>query len=202
MQMENTRRSNRERTETTRADLLAAARRLFTEKSYAETGTPEIVAAAGVTRGALYHHFPDKQALFKTVVEQEAKAVAEEIEQSSPETLSAREALLQGSEAFLKAMRQPGRIRLLLLDGPAVLGRAAMDEIDARHGARTLRAGLAIAMREGAMKKLPLDALTALLSSAFDRAALAIDAGASTNEHMEVLTGIIDGLMTNQPAAS
>jgi AcrR family transcriptional regulator len=196
MQQEIGRRSNRERTEATRADLIAAARRLFTEKSYAETGTPEIVAAAGVTRGALYHHFSDKQALFRAVVEHEAQAVAEEIERASPETLSAREALLEGGEAFIAAMRAPGRTRLLLLDGPAVLGRAVMDEIDGRNGARTLRAGLAIAMREGTMKKLPLDAVTGLLSAAFDRAALAIEAGGSPRDQATALAAIIDGLMS------
>jgi len=196
MQQESSRRSNRERTEATRADLIAAARKLFTEKSYAETGTPEIVAAAGVTRGALYHHFSDKQALFRAVVEHEAQAVAEEIERASPETLSAREALLEGGEAFIAAMRAPGRTRLLLLDGPAVLGRTVMDEIDGRNGTRTLRAGLAIAMREGAMKKLPLDAVTGLLSAAFDRAALAIEAGGSPRDQATALAAIIDGLMS------
>ncbi|MGN6537039.1 MAG: helix-turn-helix domain-containing protein, partial [Mesorhizobium sp.] len=104
MQDKKPRRSNRERTDATRADLIAAARTLFIEKSYAETGTPEIVAAAGVTRGALYHHFPDKQALFRAVVEKEAEAVAAEIEAAAPETLAPRDALMAGSDAYLAAM--------------------------------------------------------------------------------------------------
>jgi AcrR family transcriptional regulator len=194
MQQEIVRRSNRDRTEATRADLIGAARQLFIEKSYAETGTPEIVAAAGVTRGALYHHFADKQALFAAVVEQEAAAVAEEIERASPPSLFARDALIAGSEAYLAAMRAPGRTRLLLLDGPAVLGRAAMDAIDNRHGNRSLREGLVAAMREQSMMRLPLDALTALLASAFDRAALAVEAGAPAEDYRVVLMALIDGL--------
>ena len=194
MQQESARRSNRDRTEATRADLIAAARKLFTEKSYAETGTPEIVTAAGVTRGALYHHFADKQALFAAVVEQEAQAVAQEIDRASPPSLEARDALIAGSEAYLAAMRAPGRTRLLLLDGPAVLGRAAMDAIDNRHGNRSLREGLVAAMRADTMTRLPVEALTALLASAFDRAALAIEAGASAEDYRAVLMALIDGL--------
>jgi AcrR family transcriptional regulator len=194
MQQEAARRSNRDRTKATRADLIAAARKLFTEKSYAETGTPEIVAAAGVTRGALYHHFADKQALFAAVVEQEAAAVAEEIEHASPPSLNARDGLIAGSDAYLAAMRAPGRTRLLLLDGPSVLGRAAMDAIDARHGNRSLREGLVAAMRAQTMARLPVEALTALLASAFDRAALAIEAGASAEDYRAVLMALIDGL--------
>ena len=196
MQQKIARRSNRDRTEATRGDLIAAARKLFTEKSYAETGTPEIVAAAGVTRGALYHHFADKQALFRAVVEQEAEAVAAEIERAAPPSLSAaRCADRRLATPISTAMREPGRTRLLLLDGPAVLGRAGMDEIDNRHGNRTLREGLVAAMRAGAMQKLPLDALTALLAAAFDRAALAIDAGAPVEEYRKTLIALIDGLM-------
>jgi len=195
MQQSSERRSNRERTEATRGELIAAARKLFTEKSYAETSTPEIVAAAGVTRGALYHHFEDKQALFRAVVEQEAALIAAEIERAAPEGLPAREALVKGGEAFIEAMALPGRTRLLLLDGPAVLGRTEMDAIDTRHGARTLRAGIAFAMREGVMPRLPLDAVTALVSSAFDRAALAIDTGAPAKDYRAALAALIDGLM-------
>lgn len=194
MQDEKPRRSNRERTDATRADLIAAARTLFIEKSYAETGTPEIVAAAGVTRGALYHHFPDKQALFRAVVEKEAEAVAAEIEAAAPETLAPRDALMAGSDAYLAAMRAPGRTRLLLLDGPAVLGCAEMDEIDARHGNRTLREGLVAAMRSGAVRKLPVDALTLLLAALFDRAALAADAGAPADDNRQVIAALIEGL--------
>ncbi len=196
MQEAKERRTNRDRTEATRRDLIAAARKLFTEKSYAETSTPEIVAAAGVTRGALYHHFADKQALFQAVVEQEAAEVAAEIESASPASLPPREALLAGSEAYLQAMRTPGRTRLLLLDGPAVLGRAGMDEIDARRGNRTLREGLVATMDSGAMKALPADALTGLLAAMFDRAALAIDAGAPAGDYRQTLIALIDGLMT------
>lgn len=192
--MQEERRTNRDRTEATRRELIAAARRLFTEKSYAETSTPEIVAAAGVTRGALYHHFADKQALFQAVVEREAEEVAAEIERAAPPSLAEREALVAGSDAYLAAMRAPGRTRLLLLDGPAVLGRATMDAIDARHGNRTLREGLVAAMRSGGMKTLPADALTSVLGAAFDRAALAMEAGGNPNDYRAVLEALLDGL--------
>jgi AcrR family transcriptional regulator len=189
------RRSNRERTETTRTALMEAARRLFVERGYAETATPDIVAAAGVTRGALYHHFADKQALFRAVVEQEAAAVAAEIERGAPATLLAAKALLAGGDVYLEAMREPGRTRLLLLDGPAVLGREAMDAIDNRHGNRTLREGLVAAMRSGEIPKIPVDALTALVAAAFDRAALAIESGGDPEAFRRAMHALINGLL-------
>lgn len=195
MQQENSRRSNRDRTDATRAALIGAARALFVEKSYAETGTPEIVAAAGVTRGALYHHFADKQALFLAVVEAEAEAVAREIDAvPADEKEDAVEALIKGGFAFITAMATAGRTRLLLLDGPAVLGARAMQEVDARHGARTLKLGLREAMASGQIAKLPIEALTSQLSAAFDRAALAVEAGGDADDHRAVLAALIRGL--------
>lgn len=203
MQEGRERRTNRDRTEATRGQLIAAARKLFTEKSYAETSTPEIVASAGVTRGALYHHFADKQALFRAVVEHEAGEVAQEIERAfGPDPMSARSALLAGSDAYFEAMRTPGRTRLLLLDGPAVLGRVVLDEIDSRHGNRTLRDALSAMMDAGEMQKLPLDELTELLGAAFDRAALAIETGAPAGPYKESLSMLIDGLATASPSRS
>ncbi len=194
MQEPRERRSNLDRTQTTRAALVAAARSLFVEKSYADTGTPEIVSAAGVTRGALYHHFADKQDLFRAVVEAEAAAVAAEIETSTPPGTDAVPALLAGGRAFMRAMQQPGRTRLLLLDGPAVLGRAEMDAIDARHGGRTLREGLDAAMRSGAIRTLPLDALAALLGAMFDRAALLVTEGEDETRCTKAIEGLLEGL--------
>jgi AcrR family transcriptional regulator len=194
MQARSGRRSNQERTDATRAALIAAARRLFVAKSFAETGTTEIVAAAEVTRGALYHHFEDKRALFLAVVEQEAAAVAAEIDAAAPDGNSYREALVKGGEAFLRAMAREGRTRLLLIDGPAVLGRAAIDEIDSRNGARTLRDCLAAAIDKGEIAPLPLDALTALLSAAFDRAALAVEENGNAVDYRAVLAALIHGL--------
>ncbi len=194
MQERKVRRSNRDRSEATQAALTAAARRLFLDKPYAAVSTPEVVEAAGVTRGALYHHFADKEALFRAVIEAESAAVAAEIERAAPSQRSPLRALVKGGEAYLAAMRESGRVRLLLLDGPAVLGRAAMDEIDMRHGGRTLREGLAEAIEAGALRKLPVDAAAALLSAAYDRAALAIDAGAEPHDYRRALALLIEGL--------
>ncbi len=198
MQKNSARRTNRERSETTRAALISAARRLFVTKGYSETGTPEIVSAAGVTRGALYHHFADKPALFRAVVEQEAAAVAVEIEQATPESLTPQEALLRGGQAFMKAMAVRGRTRLLLLDGPAILGRGEMDAIDREHGARTLREGLSAAMAAGAIPALPLDATTTLLAACFDRAALAVEAGGRPEDYRRAMEALIDGLLSHR----
>jgi AcrR family transcriptional regulator len=188
------RRTNEERAETTRAALIAAARGLFVEKGYADTATPEIVAATGLTRGALYHHFADKQALFRAVVEAEAQAVAIEIDEGSADETNSIEALLAGARAFISAMQVSGRTRLLLLDGPAVLGRAAMDEIDGRHGARTLKEGLQAATEHSAIRALPLEPLVMLLSAMFDRAALVIAESGNEADCMETIEAVLEGL--------
>ncbi len=186
--------SNRLRRETTRAALIEAARQLFAQKGYADTGTPEIVARAGVTRGALYHHFEDKLELFRAVVEGEAQAVAEWIASESHAPTSALDAMLSGADAYFEAMSQPGRTRLLMLEGPAVLGVAAMDEIDRRTGQDELRQGLELALRNESDLALPVDALANVLSAAFDKAALAVSMGGSLVDYKAALRILAEGI--------
>ncbi|MBX4957700.1 TetR family transcriptional regulator [Rhizobium lentis] len=184
-------RSNRQRTEQTRQALMDAGRRLFVEKGYAETATPEIAAAAGMTRGALYHHFEDKKALFRAVVEREARAVAETIEARSTPDCPPRAALLAGASAYFDAMMTEGRTQLLLVEAPAVLGLAAVQAIDAENAEAALRTGLtAMFPAAGAA----LEPLTLLLSAGFDRAAIAIDAGAERQSYEQAIAVLLDGL--------
>ena len=197
MQSKPERRSNEDRTRATRAALIAAARRLFVEKGYAETSTPEIVKSANVTRGALYHHFADKADLFRTVIRQEYTAVAAEIDAAAKQSLSTIDALTSGGEGFMRAMQEPGRVRLMLLDGPAVLGRLELDAIDRETSADSLRLGLKAAMEAREIHSLPLDALAAQLSAMFDRAALGVSQGDAPKEHLQVLNTVLKGLATN-----
>jgi AcrR family transcriptional regulator len=182
------RRSQKERSETMRTALLRAARDLFVRDGFAATTTPDIVARAGVTRGALYHHFRDKEDLFAAVIRAEAEAVADEIEGVDYAGLAPDAALLRGGEAFLAAMAAEGRTRLLLVEAPAVLSSAQLAEIDAATGGRTLEAGLRAAGIDLA------GPLSALLSAAFDRAALAISRGEPQEIWATALQLLVRGL--------
>lgn len=183
------RRTQKDRSESMRAALVRTGRSLFVERGFAGTGTPDIVALAGVTRGALYHHFADKQALFAAVILAEAQAIAAEIEASETASLTPLEALVQGGRAFLAAMRTPGRVRLMLVEAPAVLDPPTLAGIDAATGGLTLRDGLEAA---GVARA---EELSALLSAAYDRAALAIDGGADPGPWLLALERLMQGVV-------
>ncbi len=177
----------------TRAALTSAARTLFVEKGYAETSTPEIVRGAEVTRGALYHHFQDKADLFRAVAEAEAMAVADEIAANTSTEMAPLDAMIEGAAAYFRAMEAPGRARLLLVDGPAVLGLTELREIDRRTGGEELRQGIAFLAREHGLD-LPDRELAELLSAAFDRASLAIAHGEDAEPYKQALTHLVKGL--------
>ncbi len=186
---------NAVRAEKTRSLLIDTACARFAADGYAATSTPAIVEEAGVSRGSLYHHYRDKAALFQAVVEREYAQVAEAIEAAAgarmAETSDSVAILAAGGDAFLDAMRDPGRRRILLIDGPAVLGPETMREINARHTGRTLRAGIAAAVACGDFTDLPVDALADLLDAAYDRIALV---EGDDQPHRRMLRTLMDGL--------
>jgi AcrR family transcriptional regulator len=189
MQVKRERRSNADRTQAMRDGLIAAARELFIEKGYAETSTPEIVARANVTRGALYHHFEDKASLFRAVVIAESERVADAINLATQNCTDAAEALNAGTDAYLDAMTAPGRTRLLLLDGPAALGRELMDAIDRETSGGTMVVGLKAALGRPADARI--EAHASLLAAAFDRAALEINAGGDASLYRVILKRMV-----------
>src|SRR6266545_4208268 len=123
------------RSEATRERLVRAARGLFAERGYAAVGTEEIVQAAGVTRGALYHQFRDKAELFAAVAETVEAEVSERIATGSLAAASDPVgALRAGAQMFLEVCAEPEVERILLLDAPAVLGWAAWRDLTGRYG--------------------------------------------------------------------
>lgn len=193
-----TRRSNEERTRQTRAALIDAARSLFIRDGYADTGTPEIVKEAQVTRGALYHHFADKADLLKAVVTEEATAVARFISANTAEPASPLDGLLDGANAYFMAMSEPGRARILLMEGPTVLGLETMAQIDAETGGSTLLEGLTLALGPTHSNSIALPQLADVLSAAFDRAALAIARGAPAKPYQDLFSVMLTRLLVTQ----
>lgn len=135
----------------TRARLIAAARALFSTDGYGATGTEAILAAAGVTRGALYHHFADKQALFAAVCEDLHGEMSGAIEADADAAPSAYDGLIAGCLAFLDVLARPDVRRVLILDAPSVLGWEAWNEMDRRHGFGLLVQGVREAVAEGSL---------------------------------------------------
>ena len=125
------------------------ATELFAERGYGAVGTEEIVARAGVTRGALYHHFRDKRDLFRAVFERLEEGLVASIASQMAGVEDPWEVLVTGMRAALDAATEPAVIRISLLDAPAVLGWREWRDIEARHGLGLVAAGLRNAMDQG-----------------------------------------------------
>src|SRR5690242_17269691 len=170
------RRTQAERTAATRALLIDAARKLFADKGFADVSTQAIVAAAGVTRGALYHQFDDKAALFAAVYEDVerdlvADIAAQIMEEQSPDPLAA---MRLGARLFLDRCSAPDVQRIVLIDAPAVLGWDQWRAVGVKYGLGVIEGMLAHAIAEGAVPEQPLRPTAHVLLGALDEAALYI----------------------------
>ena len=182
----------------TRTALVRAARELFSARGYAEVGTNELVEQAGTTRGAMYHHFEDKRALFRAVYEDlELESAEKVVAAVASEPLPERH-LETGIEAFLDVCLDPAHRRIALLEAPSVLGYDEWREIGAEHSMGLLRAALETAMENGRIERQPLDSLTHLLLGALTEAALMLaraeDPEAARTEVGRTIGRLLDGL--------
>lgn len=184
-----------EQGETTVHNLIAVARQLFSERGYAGVSTEEIVRAAQVTRGALYHHFSSKSDLFLAVFEDAQREIADRIEQAATAASDPWAGLLAGSRAFLEASIDPHFQQIVIVDAPAVLGWELWRRVDAVHGLNELKIGLTELMKAGLIKLQPLDALTHLLAGAMNEAALWIAQSPNPPQALEEAMATLETLL-------
>jgi AcrR family transcriptional regulator len=187
-----------EQSEATRAALVAAARRLFAERGYAGVGTEEIVRTAGVTRGALYHHFAGKEELFEAVYEEIEGELVQEIAGGAMTARDPVEALRGGAKAWLDACEDPAVQQIALLDAPSVLGWERWREIGMRYGFGLVEGTLKAAIEAGLIEEQPVRPLAHLVLGAIDEAAMVVaradDDGRTRAEVGEAVERFIDHL--------
>jgi AcrR family transcriptional regulator len=195
--------SKAQQSEATRRKLLRVGRDLFARRGYNDVPTEEIVRRAGVTRGALYHHFRDKRDLFAAVVEQLEQEVSELVAQAALTKSDAWEQQRAAIDVYLDVCLEPAVQRILLTDAPSVLGLAAWREIEARYGLGLVSAGLGAVMEAGFIEQQPIEPLAHLLLGALTEGGLLIarseDRERARREVGEGLDRILEGLRTSEP---
>ena len=191
-----------ERSETTRTKLLAVARKLFRTRGYAVTSLDDIAARAGVTKGAFYHHFADKKAIFTAVFE-EAERELVEAGAAQARGSDVWDRFRTGCRAFLEASLDPGIQRVALLDAPVVLGWEEWREIVEHHTLGVLEAGLERAMAAGQISRRSVKPLARLLLGALCEGARMIARSADPRAGLAEVAREIDALLAGiriQPA--
>jgi AcrR family transcriptional regulator len=192
------RRTQAERRERTREALIAAGRELFAERGFDEVSSEQIVDAAGVTRGALYHHFDGKRDLLRAVYEQIEGEIAQDLAERAVPGASVLETLRLGADRFLDRCLEPEVQRIALLDAPAVLGWEQWREIGARYGLGLISALLTAGIEAGELRRQPVDPLAHALLGALDEIAMLVaradDPPRARAEAGETLAGLIEAL--------
>jgi AcrR family transcriptional regulator len=189
-----------QRSDVTRAALVRAARPLFAARGFAGVGAEEIVRAAGVTRGALYHQFAGKQGLLEAVYEQIEQELLERIASrvAAVGATDALAALAAGAEHFLEACVEPEVHRIVLLDAPSVLGWERWREIGWRYGMGLTEGTVQAAIDAGQIASQPARPLAHLLLGALDEAALFVaraeDRDGARREMGAAIAALLDGL--------
>ena len=166
-------------------------------------GTEEIVRAAGVTRGALYHQFRDKAGLFAAVAEEVEAEIAERIAAGVADAAADPVAALQaGAGLFLEACAEPEVERIILLDAPAVLGWEAWRDLAGRYGLGLVQFALMSAMDAGAILRQPVVPLAHALIGALDECALYVARAEDPPAARQECAAIFNQILTSLTATS
>ncbi|MFL6171835.1 MAG: TetR/AcrR family transcriptional regulator [Marmoricola sp.] len=189
-----------QRRESTRAALLEAGRALFAAHGYDAVAAEDIVTQAGVSRGALYHHFDGKAGLFEAVFIGIEAGLVQEFLDDGFLAGDPLDAMRHGITRFLELSLESGVQRIALIDAPVVLGWKRWHEIEAEHGLGLIQAGLDAALAAGRIKSLPTVELANAFLGALVESALAVarsaDPKAAQQNAERVLTALLDGLAT------
>jgi AcrR family transcriptional regulator len=187
-----------EQADATRTALSAAARQLFTERGYAATSTTEVVERAGVSRGALYHHFAAKEELFRAVFEQLEDEITKHVAREALTSTDPLEQLRRGTRAYLDACIDPAVQRVVLLEGPSVLGWETWQEIEQRYGYGLVLAGVEAAIAADLIAAQPVEPLAHVLFGALTEAGMVVaraDEPRTARSEMEAaMDRLLDGL--------
>jgi AcrR family transcriptional regulator len=188
-------RRTRDAERTTRA-LLAAARAEFARVGYREARTEAIVAAAGATRGALYHHFRDKLDLFTAVLEEIQAEITAEVRQAAATAgPSPIDAMRRGFERYLDCCTRDDVRRIVLVDGPSVVGWETWHDIDERHAIDATRAAVRRAIDAGELPRVAVDPLARVLLGMITQAGLEIGRSANPRRRRRDLGGAVDTVL-------
>jgi AcrR family transcriptional regulator len=196
------RRTQRERRETTRRLLLDTARSLFARDGFAATSLEAVATTAGVTKGALYHHFAGKEQLFEAVYTEEQQRIAEELARTyeSRRNRGPLDASYTSCRRFLEISQDPAVQRITLLDAPAALGWDRMREIESAYGLALMKDGIQNAIAAGVLKRGDVDSLAHLLFGALCEGAMymarADDQRAAQRKVERQFKAILDGLVS------
>jgi AcrR family transcriptional regulator len=171
---ERARRTQSQRRAATREALVQAARATFTERGFLAATTEEIAAAAGVSKGAVYHHFRNKDDLFRAVVARLETELDEAVRVAASAGGDALGIFMAGCRACLDFFLRPDYRRVVLVEGPAVLGRAEWHEMDTALGLQTMEVGVQFLMDEGVVAPGPVRPLAVLLFGALNEAGMTL----------------------------
>ncbi|MGV0597702.1 TetR/AcrR family transcriptional regulator [Mycolicibacterium porcinum] len=191
-------RTQAERTRATIDQILVVARERFAADGYDNTFVDNVAERAGMTKGALYHHFEGKRGLFAAVFENEQRAIGEAVNRAARGTKDSWQQFLRGCRGFFDAVLDPGVQRITLIDAPAVLGWEAMRDLEDEHVTSLLRLGLAQVIADGHLPEQRVEPLAHLLHGAMCEAAMTVarssDPERESRDSMAALERLLNGI--------